>query len=391
VRAPLLVLLTSVSCFSTNDRVFAGPFSAQPLVGVAAEYASNPELVASAAQSETHAALFVDLPMNYDLDAVHFSVTPRVRYGGATGYSSVTSNYYHLDASAQFTNELGSFTCTGSLYRDSSLLYAGELSNGAGVRRDTSSADVNWQRALSERLQFQFDANTSRTLYAQNTASTDLVDYRYTSLSPSLAYAVDERDTLQVLGGVGRYKSLDGFTDSDNNNLQLGFNRQLSEMWKLTTSAGYSKSTNQYHYFFGTFEIVQRGGVYSANLTRQSDVLSVTTGVSRAFTPTGSVFLSRQDSVTLLTNYSYSERWTFGLSATWQNVVDPVVIGASERRRFYDGDVFANWRWTEQWTLTLHVLKIGQQFAPQPGKPLVSPGSDDVRLEISRQFYRTNQ
>jgi hypothetical protein len=68
-----------------------------------------------------------------------------------------------------------------------------------------------------------------------------------------------------------------------------------------------------------------------------------------------------------------------------------VVIGASEHRRFYDGDVFANWRWTEQWTLTLHVLKIGQQYAPQPGQPLVSPRSDDVRLEISRQFYRTNQ
>ena len=391
MRALLLVLLTTVSFLSTNDRVFAGPFSAQPLVGVAAEYASNPELVAPATQSETHAALFVDLPMNYDLDTVHFSVTPRVRYGGTTGYSSVTSNYYHLDASAQFTNEFGSLACTGSLYRDSSLLYAGELSNGAGVRRDTSSADVNWQRALSERLQFQFDANTSRTLYAQNTASTDLVDYRYTSLSPSLGYALDERDTIQVLGGAGRYESLDGFTDSDNDNLQLGFNRQLSEMWKLTTSAGYSKSTNQYHYFFGTFDIVQRGGVYSANLTRQSDVLSVTTGVSRAFTPTGSVFLSRQDSVTLLTNYSYSERWTFGLSAIWQNVIDPVVIGASEHRRFYDGDVFANWRWTEQWTLTLHVLKIGQQYAPQPGQPLVSPRSDDVRLEISRQFYRTNQ
>jgi hypothetical protein len=391
VRAPLLVLLSTVSCLSTNARVLAGPFSAQPQVGVAAEYASNPDLVASGAQPETHAALFVDLPMNYDVDSVHFSIIPRVRYGGTTGYSSVTSNYYHLDASGQFTNELGSLTCTGSLYRDSSLLYAGELSNGAGVRRDTSAADVNWQRSISERLQFQLDANTARTLYAQTTAFTDLVDYRYSSLLPSLAYAVNERDTLRLLGGAGHYQSLNGFTDSDNDNLQLGFDQQLTEKWKLATSAGYSKSTNQYHYFFGTVALVQSGGVYSANLTRQSDVLTVSAGASRAFTPTGSVFLSRQDSLNLFANYSYSERWSFGMSATWQNVVDPVAAGGSEHRRFYDADFSANWRWTEQWTLTLHMLKIGQQFAPQPGQPPVSPRSDDVRLEISRQFYRTNQ
>jgi hypothetical protein len=371
--------------------VFAGPWSSQPLIGVAAEYASNPELASSAAQSETHAALFVDLPVNYDLDTVHFSVTPRVRYGGASGYSSVTSNYYHLDASAQFTNEFGSLTCTGAGYRDSSLFYAGELSNGIGVRRDTSTADVNWQRAISERLQFQFDANTARTLYAQGTALTALVDYRYSSLSPAFAYAINERDTLRILGGVSRYKSLNGLTDSNSDNVQLGLDHQLNELWKLSTTAGYSKSTNQYHYFFGNFENTQNGTVYSVNLTRQSELVTASAGASRALVPTGSAFLSRQDTVNALTNYNYSERWTFGASATWQNVTDPAITGGSSQRRFYDVDLSANWHWTEQWTLTAHVLAIGQQFTQQFGKPSVKPTSDGIRLEISRHFYRTNQ
>jgi hypothetical protein len=371
--------------------VFAESWSTQPRIGVAAEYASNPELIASVARSETHAALFVDLPVNYDLDAVHFSVIPRVRYGGATGYSAVTSNYYHLDASAQLTDEFGSLTCTGAQYRDSSLFYAGELSNGIGVRRDTSVADLNWQRAISERLQFQFDASTTRTLYAQNTASASLTNYRYSSLSPAFAYALNERDTLRVLGSVSRYKSLDSFTDSNSDNVQLGFDHQLNELWKLSTTAGYSKSTDQYHYFFGTFESRQNGTVYSANLTRQSEVLTLTAGASRALLPTGYAFLSRQDTVNAFANYNYSERWTFGASATWQNVADPIVTGGATRRRFYDVDVSANWHWTEQWTLTLHVLKIGQQFAPQLGKPPDNPTSDGIRLEISRQLYRTNQ
>jgi hypothetical protein len=383
--------MTIVSLFCTYGKTFAGAWSTQPLIGAAAEYASNPELVAVNTRSETHAALFVDLPVNYDLDNVHFSLIPRARYGGASGYSSVTSNYYHLDASAQFTNEFGSLTYTGTQYRDSSLLYAGELANGIGVRRDTSTADVNWLRAISERLQFQLDANTARTLYAQNTAATSLVDYRYSSLSPALAYAVNERDTLRVIGSVGRYKSLDGFTDSNSDNLQFGLDHQLSELWKLSATVGYSKSTDQYHYFFGTFASTQTGGVYSVNLTRQSDVFTVTAVATRALAPTGFAFLSRQDTVNALANCNYSERWTFGASATWQNVADPVVTGGTSRRRFYNADLSASWRWTEQWTLTLHVLKIGQQYTEQLGRPPVNPTSNDVRFQISRQFHRTNQ
>jgi hypothetical protein len=383
--------MTTVSLTCTNGRASAGPFSTQPLIGVAGEYASNPELIASAPRSESHAALFVEIPVNYDLDKVHFSVIPRVRYGGASGYSSVTSNYYHLDASAQFNNDFGSLTCSGTLYRDSSLLYAGELANGVGVRRDTSTANVNWLRAISERLQFQFDANTARTLYAQNTVLTYLVDYRYSSLSPALAYAVNERDTLRLIGSVGRYQSLNGFTDSNSDNLQIGLDHRLSDLWKLSASAGYSKSTNQYHYSFGTFESAQKGGVYSANLSRQSEVLSVVASATRALTPTGFAFLSRQDTVNALANYSYSERWTFGANATWQNIADPVVTGGTSRRRYYNGDVSASWRWTEQWTLTLHVSKIGQQYIEQLGRPPVSPTSNGVRFDFSRQFFRTNQ
>lgn len=383
--------MSTASLLCTNGRALAGPWSTQPLIGVAAEYASNPELAAPAGRPETHGALFVDLPVNYDLDQLHFSAIPRVRYGGASGYSSVTSNYYHLDASAQYVDEFGSLTWAGSQYRDSSLLYAGELSNGIGVRRDTTVADVNWQRALSERLQLQFDASTTRTLYARSAAATNLVDYRYSSLSPAFVYTINERDSLRILGSVSRYKSLNGLTDSDGDTVQLGFDHHLNEIWKLSTTAGYSKSTNQYHYFFGNFENTQNGTVYSANLTRQGEVLTVVAGAARALIPTGFAFLSHQDTYNAAGSYAYSERWTFGASATWQNVMDPVIAGGSGRRRFYDVDLSANWRWTEHWTLSAHLLKIGQQFTGRSGEPPINPTSDGVRLEISRQFYRTNQ
>ena len=138
MRALLFVCLGIVSAICVNRRTYAGPWSTEPVVGVAAEYASNPELLAANPQSETHAAVIVDVPVNYDLDDVHFAIIPRVRYSDATGYSSVTSNYFHLDTSAKYTDELGSIGLSGAAYRDSSLLYAGEVANGVGVRRDTT-------------------------------------------------------------------------------------------------------------------------------------------------------------------------------------------------------------------------------------------------------------
>ena len=398
MRAPLLVCLSTVSLFSASGRVSANPWSTQPLIGVAAEYASNPELIASSPQSETHAALLVDLPLNYDLDSVHFAVTPRARYSNTTGYSSITSNYYHLDASARYVSDLSSLTFSGSFYRDSSLLYAGGLSNGVGERRDMSTADINWQRVLTERVQIQLDANTARTLFGQNTATAALIDYRYSSVSPSLAYSVSERDTLRVLGSAGRYYSLNGSTSSDSANLQLGFDHKLSELWKLSTSAGYSKSINKYDYsfyeyydgyFYPHFEILksrQTGGVYSASVTRQTETLSFSAGVSRALTPTGLAFLTRQDGVNVSANYGFSERWTFNASAAWQNLSNPVVGGGSADRRFYDIELSAQWHWTEQWSVTLGSRILGQRY----DKLAVSAASNGLSLEISRQFYLTN-
>jgi hypothetical protein len=369
-----------------NSKASAGPLSAQPLIGVVAEYASNPALAAVGGQAETHAALQLESPVNYDSDELHLALIPRVRYGGTTDYSSITSDYYHLDASAQYKNDLDSLSLAGGAYRDSSLLFAGELSNGIGVRRDTSSVDANWLRALTERLSFQLDANSSRTLYGKTAEPTSLVDYRYSTLSPALGYALNERDTLRFLGGVSRYYSLDGFTSSDSSNLQLGLDHQLSELWSLSASAGYSKSTNQYNYVFETFKSTENGSVYSINLKRQTETLALIATASRVLAPTGFAFLSREDSVNLLANYVFSERWTFNAGITRQSLTNPLVGGGSSERRFYDADLSAIWRLTEQWLVTVHASKLGQLY----GAPTVSATSNGLSLEVARQFYRTN-
>jgi hypothetical protein len=380
--------MVSLSLGAASGRVFAGPWSTQPSIGLAAEYASNPQLQAPPAdRSETNAAFIADLPMNYDLDSVHFMFAPRVRYSNHSGYSAVTSNYYHLDSSLQFADELGSLTFAGAFYRDSSLLYAAEVANGVGVRRDTSTQDANWLHAISERLQFQVDLNTARTSYGQSTGFTNLIDYRYSTLSPALIYSASERDTVKFIGSTSRYDALDHTSSSDTNNVQVGLDHALSELWTLSALTGYSKSLNQYRFFFGTLDSSQTGAIYTLTLSRRDENLTTTVGVARTLTPTGSAFLSRSDSITGSFTYNSSERWTFSGAAVWSRINDPVVTGSGAERRYYNTSLTATCHWTEQWNLILQVARVGQTIA-QSG---AAPASNNISIAISRQFYRTNQ
>lgn len=360
------------------------------MVGVAAEYSSNPALATVNAPSETHAALLLDMPVNYDLDTVHFAITPNVRYSDVTGYSSVTSNYLHLDTTAKLASELDTVTLAGALYQDSSLLYAGEVSNGIGVRRDTASLDLNWQHALTERTQFQLDTSAVRTRYAQ-TQLTSLVDYSDAGVSPAFSYAVSEVSTLRLIGGFSRYTSLNGSTASNSDSLQLGWDQHINELWTLSATSGYSKSADQYNFGIFKLDTAQNGAVYSLKLTRQSEKLAAIFSASRALTPTGFAFLARQNSFSGLLTYNHSERLTCTAGITWADIDEPLLTGGSSTRRFYDAIVSANWHWTEQWVLTLYVNKITQQFAGQAGQRALSPTSNGISFEISRQFYRTNQ
>jgi hypothetical protein len=375
------------------SRALAGPWSTEPLIGVTAQYVTNPEF--SGAQNtptETHAALFANVPMNYDGDELHFALTPSARYGDTSGYSSVTSNYYHVDSSLQYTNEFNALTLSGSFYRDASLQYAAEVADGISVRRDTSTLQASWLRTLTERLQFDFSAFVMRTLYAEDLGESGLVDFKYSALSPYLAYSINERDTVRISGGTGRYDAVNGLTSSQSSNLQLGLDHRLTELWTVSSSAGYSRATNDYKIYFGPFylgteQTQQKGAVYSLSLARQGERLNLSAAVSRYLTPTGFTFLSRQDIASLSATFNATERWSFAGTAGWSYVADPQISGGQIKHRFYSAAASATWCWTEHWRLGLHAAKVDQQFGPGSG----NPASSAVSIEVSRQFNRTNQ
>jgi hypothetical protein len=359
------------------------------MVGVAAEYSSNPFLLTAGQRSQSDLAVLLNLPIRYDADAWHFALSPRVRYSDSGTYASLDSNSIHADASAQHLSDRGSFSITSSFGRDSSLYSGGLSSNGIGVRADSRGDALDWQRQISARMTFDANLNWTQVNYGQIAKSSGLSDYRNTGAASSLIFAATERTSVSATASGGLYKTIDGETKSNSGNLQLGYDHQITEIWSLSASAGYSKSNNSINvflgpFFLGTEESEQKGAVYKAVLTRKGELFNLTAGASQAYVPSGFAFLSRQDSAQLGAQYIFSDRWKFGASGSYQRNQDPSSNGAFASRSFFQGDVSADWKWTPEWTISLHATRVDESYRTQD----LTAASNRVALQISRQFLR---
>jgi len=369
-----------------------------PVLGIAGDYATNPALLDLPHTAETNGALLLDAPATYHGNAFEFVVLPSFRLSDAAGYSSLASNYEHLNVKAELDGERSALTATAGLNRDSSL-YQDYLSDGTtGVRRDTVTGDLNWDRSLTERIDFDTDVNWTRVRYGQVVGVATLTDYQYLSVSPTLSWNSSERDKLTAAINLGRYNSIDGTTTSRSANLQIGFVRQLSEIWTLNAAAGYSRALNSVH---GSYDVLvltpeglrvevipysaessQNGTVFSLNLTRKGTLLTLGAIASRQLTPTGFAYLSLQDSVELTAAYNLSDRWSFTGDARYIKSEDPQLQGGILKRTPKIVAVGATWRWTEFWSATFTASRVMEQFQP-PGLDLAS---SEVMITLSRHF-----
>lgn len=376
----------------------AGVWGGQPVIGISGDYSTNPGLLNLPDTAEAHGALLLDAPTSYVGNATKFSILPSVRLSNARGYSSLDSDYEHLNFSEELDTERDVFIANGGLARDSSLTHDFLLNGSTGVERNSLLGDVNWDRHLTERLDLDNDLNYSRVRYAEGTGTVTLTDYRYASFAPSLAWNTSERGKLTTSASVGRYESLNGQTTSTSANLQVGFTKQVTEYWTLGGSGGYSRANNEANteepaivYTPNGFEIVlipiqvkstQTGSVYAVTATRQAERLYLALTASRQLVPSGFAFLSRQEAYELKVAYPPSERWNLSADLHAISYAQPADNGATSTLRTDAVLLSASWQWTEHWTLSFGANYIFERT----GAPSISIDSTGVSVELSRKF-----
>jgi hypothetical protein len=376
-----------VATMAATSPCWAGVWSTTPMVGVDTEHSTNPAVLDTYHTAETHAALLLDSPLLYNSDGFQFSFLPHLRISDSTGYSTLASNYVHADIAGEWDTERSTLIATVSAARDSTLYrdYRFNLDGSTGVRRDTTLADLNWTKSLTERVNFATEINSTRVLYGNSASIATLTDYRYTSIAPILTRALSERIKLTMSGSLGRYQSLDGTTKSDNANLQLGFIQQWNELWSLTATAGYSRASNHYDAPFVHFESNQNGSVFKAILTRQASLVSFSAMASRALAPSGFAFLSRQDAYELKLNYPATARWLLTGDVGRFKTQDSTFLGAIDTRSFVDLSLSATWQWTEFCTVSLNASRIDLKYSANT----FDVASDGLSIQVSRRFNTT--
>src|SRR5580698_2864614 len=111
----------------------AGVWGMDPVLGAVVDYSTNPGLLFQGHAPQTNGAALIDAPTTYNGDAFKFSILPSFRIGNSNGYSSLASDYEHLNVKAEWDNERGSLTAAAGVSRDSSLYYNYLIDGGAGV------------------------------------------------------------------------------------------------------------------------------------------------------------------------------------------------------------------------------------------------------------------
>jgi len=380
----------------------AGIWATEPVVGLQGEYSSNPDLLTDVGRTnEAHGAVLLDAPTTYQANDMSLSIQPSFRIANSSGYSSLASDYAHLNTVGQLNFVRDTLTATAQLDRDSSLYHDYLVNGSTGVRRDTTVADLAWNHALTERLAFNLDTNSSRVVYAQSSSFGTLTDYRYTSSQPSLSWTSSERTTFSLLGGAGLYQSSDGAARSVNDSVQLGFSRQLDELWKLSASAGYSHEYNKVSqdvpflfvidgmlfegFRYETFRSSQNGSVFSASLNRQAERWQYSATASRSLTPSGFALLSTLEAYEMASHFACTERWSLEGHVRRVKSLEPQVEGPAISETYLTLGMSAAWLVTEKWTLTMAASWVKVDYR-QPN--LVNVDATGVSVNLARHFDR---
>src|SRR5271170_8036744 len=94
--------LPLIAAMSMVESAKAGVWVTEPVLGVAAEYSTNPGLLYVEHTAETHGAVLLDAPTTYHGNDVSCSIQPSFRISNSSGYSSLASDYAHLTAAGEF-------------------------------------------------------------------------------------------------------------------------------------------------------------------------------------------------------------------------------------------------------------------------------------------------
>jgi hypothetical protein len=391
-------LMLSLGC------AMAASLSSEGSVGVTSEYDSNPALLASGASAAESVALLATVPVTYSSDSESFDLVPSLRLAETHGDEQLLTDYQYLDGDWHLRGERNSFGAGIGWHRDSTFynVYENAALHGRTLPRLEDTANLAWQRALSERSNLQLNASWNEVQFSSR-SSFRLDNYNYVQGSLQYDRSLSERWQWTSSAGVGRYDLSGRESSNETRFLESSLSSKLSERWSATAQIGYSLlNSSSQGYLCCEIEPDSAGGFtlqyiplkektsggtvnYSLSAQRSSELLVWSLAASRSVQPSSLGALLTQDDVSLRANRTWSERLTLGATLHGSRISDTLqTAGSVTNGRYADLDLDANWLCSEHWTLAIQLsYNVERANAQTP-----EGSTFKVGVTLTRQFGR---
>jgi hypothetical protein len=371
-----LALLLGASCvLGSVTPALGASIGSESSVGLAADYSSNPFLDEVGGEPAEAVAALLNVPITYNDGEQTIDLIPRLRFAETRGDAELLTNYEYLDADWRLQSERNTFSATADWHHDSTLYNVFEDGALAGktVTRLEEIGSLAWQHQLTERSDFQINGSYDGVHYGA-AADGALISYDYAQGALQYNRQLTERWQWQTSAGYGRYDVPAEQYHSQQEFIQTGLTRALSEQWSAGAKLGYAWLQDRsvvptlycavpllYCYFgisqYQIIDVTTHSSTAAPNgvlsLEHRDERLTLDVNASRAIVPSGFGELVTQTNISLGGNYRASERWTLGATlhgATLSDALQHVALG---NQRYAGLDLSAAWQWTEHWTLQL--------------------------------------
>ena len=299
--------------------------------------------------SATAGAADVSGRLQFQDDTLLWQLDPRFLATRYNGEQALNHTEKFLTMLTQFTGErsINALTLTGT--EDTTLTSEIGLTGLSAVNKKhrTVTANLNSTWRYNEFIDggVQLSAYENRYFDKQGTG---LVDYDYGTATVNANYRMTERSQFFLQTSVGKLQVPDlNVYDKTNLSAVLGYSTQFSQRWLGTVYYGPSQVRANGSKANGT--------VYSASLSRKSELTNLSMSYTRDVTPTGYGQFGRRDQVQLALNQPLSERWATNWTVTSIRTRYITATGNLELNTVNYGDVAGNLSWSisPTWTLSL--------------------------------------
>lgn len=312
----------------------------------------------------------------------------RVRYSGESG---LDRDFQTFRLASLFRTERGNFTINASRVNDASIS-DDQRDSDLGLAttqksRRTENIQPVWSWSITERAQLQLGYQLSKVSYVDG-ESVGLYNYQSRAATATLSYLISPLSKLFFTANYSKFHvpntnyinsiAFDGaltvvstVTDVESRTpaFSMGVNHNFSETMQGTLALGRRKTETEritsdclyvLNSLLGCFPnkltADNTGTIFSGDLTKKYEKLSVTASASRDLTASGSATQVDTDTLYVQLGYPFASRLQGTLAATGvraRNISDAATSATDTNRRYYSIEPKLVWQWTQEADLGL--------------------------------------